>query len=70
IKAPLMVIHGAKDPRVPVSEAEQLVEALRSRGVDVRYIRLEDEGHGISKVRNRVRVYSEVVRFIYEKLSS
>ncbi|GAY25021.1 acylamino-acid-releasing enzyme [Desulfurococcaceae archaeon AG1] len=70
IKAPLMVIHGAKDPRVPVSEAEQLVEALRGRGVDVRYIRLEDEGHGISKVRNRVRVYTEAVRFIYEKLSS
>ena len=69
IKAPLMIIHGAKDPRVPVSEAEQLVEALRGRGVDVRYIRLEDEGHGVSKVRNRVRIYSEAVRFIYERLA-
>ncbi len=68
IKAPLMVIHGAKDPRVPVSEAEQLVEALRSRGVDVKYIRLEDEGHGISKVRNRVGIYAEAIKFIYERL--
>jgi len=68
IKAPLMVIHGAKDPRVPVTEAEQIVEALRSRGVEVRYIRLEDEGHGVSKVRNRVRVYSEALRFIYKNL--
>jgi dipeptidyl aminopeptidase/acylaminoacyl peptidase len=70
IKAPLMVIHGARDPRVPVSEAEQLVNALRNKGIEVRYIRLEDEGHGISKVRNRVRVYSEAIRFIYEKIVS
>ncbi|MEM4969770.1 MAG: S9 family peptidase [Sulfolobales archaeon] len=68
IKAPLMVIHGARDPRVPVTEAEQLVEALRSRGKEVRYIRLEDEGHGISKVKNRIRVYSEAVKFIYSHL--
>jgi len=68
IKAPLMVIHGARDPRVPVTEAEQLIEALRSRGREVRYIRLEDEGHGVSKVRNRVRVYTEAVKFIYSKL--
>jgi dipeptidyl aminopeptidase/acylaminoacyl peptidase len=68
IKAPLMVIHGARDPRVPVTEAEQLIEALRSRGREVRYIRLEDEGHGVSKVRNRVRVYTEAVKFIYNNL--
>ncbi|MDT7889161.1 MAG: S9 family peptidase [Desulfurococcales archaeon] len=69
IKAPLMVIHGARDPRVPVTEAEQLIEALRSRGVEVRYMRLEDEGHGISKVRNRVKVYSEAINFIYSHIA-
>ncbi len=68
IKAPLLVIHGARDPRVPVSEAEQLVEALKARGVEVRYIRLEDEGHGIVKIDNRVRVYTEAVQFILENL--
>lgn len=70
IRTPLMVIHGARDPRVPVSEAEQLVQAARGKGVEVRYIRLEDEGHGISKVRNRVVVYSEALKFIYSHLSS
>jgi len=68
IRAPLMVVHGARDPRVPVSEAEQLVEALRGRGIPVRYIRLEDEGHGIAKVENRVRVYAEAARFVLEHL--
>ncbi len=68
IKAPLMVIHGARDPRVPVSEAEQLVEALRSRGVDVEYMRLEDEGHGIVKIENRLRVYTRAIQFILEHL--
>ncbi|WP_243637312.1 alpha/beta hydrolase family protein [Aeropyrum pernix] len=70
MKAPLMVIHGAKDPRVPVSEAEQLVEALSSRGVRVRYVRLEDEGHGIVKLENKLRVYREALEFIYENLAS
>ncbi len=68
IRAPLMVVHGARDPRVPVSEAEQLVEALRGRGVEVRYIRLEDEGHGIAKIENRVRVYTEAVMFVARHL--
>ncbi len=68
IKAPLMVVHGARDPRVPVSEAEQLVEALKARRVEVKYLRLEDEGHGISKIENRVRVYTEAVKFIASHL--
>ncbi len=70
IRAPLMVIHGAKDPRVPVSEADQLVNALKNRGVEVEYIRLEDEGHGISKIENRVKVYSRALLFIAKKLLS
>jgi len=70
IRAPLMVVHGARDPRVPVTEAEQIVEALKSRGVPVRYIRLEDEGHGIAKVENRVRVYTEALKFIEKHLLS
>ncbi len=69
IKAPLMVIHGAKDPRVPVSEAEQLVEALKDRGVTVEYIRLEDEGHGIVKIENRLKVYTRALQFILKHLN-
>src|SRR5258708_30578423 len=45
ITAPLFVVHGANDPRVPIGEAEQFVAALRSTRVPVRYIRFDDEAH-------------------------
>jgi acetyl esterase/lipase len=57
IACPLMVIHGANDPRVPVSEAEQVVEALRARRAPVEYLRYEDEGHGITRLPNRLDCY-------------
>jgi dipeptidyl aminopeptidase/acylaminoacyl peptidase len=66
IRAPLLVIHGANDPRVPVAEAEQVVAALRQRGRRVEYLRFEDEGHGVVRRPNRVRAYGEVVRFFDE----
>jgi dipeptidyl aminopeptidase/acylaminoacyl peptidase len=66
IQAPLMVIHGANDPRVPVEEAEQIVATLRSRGRDVEYLRYEDEGHGLAKAKNRADAWPKVVRF-FEK---
>jgi dipeptidyl aminopeptidase/acylaminoacyl peptidase len=59
-----MVIHGANDPRVPVGEAEQMVNALRSRGQVVEYLRFEDEGHGLVKLPNRVRAYTAVAAFL------
>jgi dipeptidyl aminopeptidase/acylaminoacyl peptidase len=64
IKAPLMVIHGANDPRVPIGEAEQIVEALRARGVPVEYLRYEDEGHGLVKLKNRLDAYPKVADFL------
>ncbi len=66
IRAPLMVIHGANDPRVPVHEAEQIVSTLRARGRDVEYLRYEDEGHGLAKAKNRADAWPKVVRF-FEK---
>jgi dipeptidyl aminopeptidase/acylaminoacyl peptidase len=64
ITAPLFVIHGANDPRVPVGEAEQIVAALRQRQVPVEYLRFEDEGHGIIKRANRLVAYPAIVRFL------
>lgn len=64
ITAPLMVIHGANDPRVPVSEAEQLVENLRSRDVSVKYLCYMDEGHGIMKLANKLDCYPQVEQFL------
>ena len=70
IKAPLMVIHGANDPRVPVEEAEQIVAALRRRGVSVEYLRYEDEGHGLAKAKNRADAWPKVVSFFERYLGS
>lgn len=69
ISAPLFVIHGANDPRVPIGEAEQIVDALRQRQVPVEYLRFEDEGHGLIKRANRLVAYPAIARFLSEHLS-
>lgn len=68
ITAPLIVIHGANDPRVPIGEAEQIVAALRQRQVPVEYLRFEDEGHGVIKRANRLVAYPAIARFLDEHL--
>ena len=64
IAAPLFVVHGANDPRVPVGEAEQIVAALRARDVPVEYLRFADEGHGLVKRANRLIAYPAIARFL------
>ena len=64
ITAPLIVLHGANDPRVPVGEAEQIVETLRQRGRPVEYLRFEDEGHGLIKLPNRIAGYTAIGAFL------
>ncbi|MCZ7575264.1 MAG: S9 family peptidase [Ardenticatenaceae bacterium] len=64
ITAPLVVIHGANDPRVPVGEAEQVVAALQERQVPVEYLCYPDEGHGFAKLENRLDAYPKVVAFL------
>ncbi|HID96264.1 MAG TPA: S9 family peptidase [Candidatus Latescibacteria bacterium] len=64
IKAPLMVIHGANDPRVPRSEADQIVEEIRRRNGVVEYLLFQDEGHGIAKLHNRIKAYTQVADFL------
>jgi dipeptidyl aminopeptidase/acylaminoacyl peptidase len=68
ITAPMFVMHGANDPRVPVGEAEQIVAALRIRGVPVEYMRFEDEGHGLIKRANRLLAYPAIARFLDQHL--
>lgn len=53
ITKPLFVVQGANDPRVPLNEAEQIVETVRSNGGTVWYLLAKDEGHGFQKKRNR-----------------
>lgn len=64
IKTPLMVIAGKNDPRVPYTEAEQVVKALRDRNGIVEYLLYADEGHGVSKLANRLDAYPKMAAFL------
>ena len=64
ITAPLMVVHGKNDPRVPVGEAEQIVGRVQSNGGTVEYLLYEDEGHGLAKLKNRLDAYPKIVAFL------
>lgn len=68
ITSPLMVIHGKNDPRVPVGEAEQIVEKVRESGGVVEYLLYEDEGHGLAKLKNRLDAYPKIAAFLDEHL--
>ena len=59
-----MVIHGKNDPRVPLSEAEQVVTKLKELGREVEFVVYEDEGHGLHKLKNRLDAYPRVVEFL------
>ncbi|TFB14606.1 S9 family peptidase [Filobacillus milosensis] len=60
---PMLVIQGAKDPRVVKAESDQIVEALEKQGTEVEYLVLDDEGHGFSKKENEIKVYKKVLEF-------
>ncbi|OLC55244.1 MAG: hypothetical protein AUH85_09830, partial [Chloroflexi bacterium 13_1_40CM_4_68_4] len=64
IRAPLLLIHGANDPRVPIGEAEQMVNRLRELGRPADLIRLDDEGHQIAKLKNRLVAYPAAIEFL------
>lgn len=68
LRAPLFVIHGANDPRVPLSEAEQIVAALATRGVPHVLKVYADEGHGLAKRSNRQDAYPAAIRFLADHL--
>jgi dipeptidyl aminopeptidase/acylaminoacyl peptidase len=68
IRTPLLVIQGANDPRVTQQESDQIVAALRGRGVPVDYLLADDEGHGFVKPENRMRAYRAIERFFAEHL--
>jgi dipeptidyl aminopeptidase/acylaminoacyl peptidase len=68
IQCPLLVIHGANDPRVPVTEADQIVASLQKRDHLVEYLRYEDEGHKIAKLHNRIDSFSKMAEFLEKYL--
>jgi len=64
IRTPLVVVHGANDPRDPTTESDMLVRGVRANGVDVLYLRFADEGHGVSKVANQVHMWNAIGDFL------
>jgi dipeptidyl aminopeptidase/acylaminoacyl peptidase len=64
ITRPLLVVHGKNDPRVPLSEAEQIVNKLRAKGGEVWYLLAADEGHGYRKKQNRAAYYETFAQFL------
>lgn len=64
IKTPLFVAQGANDPRVNKAESDQIVEALRARGVDVEYMLKENEGHGFQNEENKIKFYNAMLKFL------
>ena len=69
IRAPLMLIHGANDPRVPVGEARQLHASLVARGIQSELLIYEDEGHGLAKRVNRLDALPKMLAFLRKNLN-
>ena len=69
VKAPILVVHGANDPRDPVTESDQFVSAVRANGGTVEYLRFADEGHGLRKLPNRITAYRRIAAFLERVLA-
>jgi dipeptidyl aminopeptidase/acylaminoacyl peptidase len=68
IRIPLLIAQGANDPRVKQAESEQIVAALREKGIPHEYLLFPDEGHGFAKPENRLRFYAAAERFLAQHL--
>ncbi|MFD2611592.1 S9 family peptidase [Paenibacillus gansuensis] len=69
IKIPLLIAQGANDPRVKQTESEQIVDALRERGLNFEYLLFPDEGHGFAKPENRLKFYVTAEKFLARHLA-
>jgi dipeptidyl aminopeptidase/acylaminoacyl peptidase len=68
IKIPMLIAQGANDPRVPKTESEQIVEALKNKGIEYEYMLFPDEGHGFAKPENRLKFYAAAEKFLAKYL--
>ena len=69
IRRPLLIGHGANDPRVKKAEADQIVQAMQSRGIPVTYLLYSDEGHGVARPENRLSYYAAADAFLAKHLA-
>lgn len=68
IKTPLFVVQGANDQRVKKSQSDEMVEALRKRGVEVEYMVKDNEGHGFINEQNKFDFYAAMEKFLEKYL--
>ena len=68
IRIPMLIAQGANDPRVKEAESEQIVEAMREKGIDHEYLLFPDEGHGFAKPENRLKFYAHAEQFLARTL--
>ncbi|MCJ7457575.1 MAG: S9 family peptidase [candidate division Zixibacteria bacterium] len=68
IKVPLLVAQGARDPRVNINESNQIVDALKKRGIEVEYMVKDNEGHGFANEENRFDFYEAMEKFLAKHL--
>ncbi|MGA2668525.1 MAG: S9 family peptidase [Ignavibacteria bacterium] len=68
IKAPLFIAQGRMDPRVNVNESDQMVSALKKRGIEVPYMVKDNEGHGFRNEENRFEFYEVMEKFLQKHL--
>jgi len=68
IKIPILIAQGANDPRVKQAESEQIVEAMKKKGIEYEYMLFPDEGHGFAKPENRLKFYAAAERFLARHL--
>jgi dipeptidyl aminopeptidase/acylaminoacyl peptidase len=68
INKPLFVVQGENDPRVPASEARQIVDATKKSGVPIWYLSAKDEGHGFAKKKNSDFQFYSTVMFVQKYL--
>ncbi len=64
VTKPLIVLQGAKDPRVLQVESDEIVAGVRKNGVPVEYVLFDDEGHGFVKKENQIEAYSRILKFL------
>jgi len=64
IKIPMLIAQGANDPRVKQAESEQVVEAMKNKGIDYEYMLFPDEGHGFARPENRLKFYAAAEKFL------
>jgi len=69
VRAPLLVTHGANDPRDPVAESDTFVAAVRRQGGRVEYLRFPDEGHDIRRLSNRIVLGRRIAAFLERELA-